>query len=122
MDVINGGKDPESSGGTPTSLADRAEEDADAAEMLCDRSLHRISPCTSPAVRVFCEAIDESKSSSRYRIEMSGKRKAALMKFTSTGGSTDFNAAAKVGLVDQTIDDSVGERGRKAIGPVGRKR
>ena len=44
------------------------------------------------------------------------------MKLTSTEESTDFSAAAKAGLVDQTIDDSVGERGRKAIGPVGRKR
>jgi len=35
-------------------------------------------------------------------------------------GSDLTKAAARGGFVDQTRDDTVGDRGRKAIGPVGR--
>ena len=63
IDVTSGGRDSESSGGIPTSLVARVDEYADVEEMLCDRSLHRISSRTSSDVRVFCEATDESKKS-----------------------------------------------------------
>jgi hypothetical protein len=35
-------------------------------------------------------------------------------------GSDFTKAAARRGFVDQTREDAVGDRGRKAIGPVGR--
>jgi len=37
-------------------------------------------------------------------------------------GSAALNAEASFGLVDHTSDDALGERGRNAMGPVGRKR
>jgi hypothetical protein len=39
-----------------------------------------------------------------------------------TSGPEAIRADAICGLVDQTRDETVGERGRKAIGPVGRNR
>lgn len=57
-----------------------------------------------------------------YAIDIEGNRKAALIMKASTPGSHSFNASASAGRVDQTSDDMVGESGRKAIGPVGRKR
>ena len=58
----------------------------------------------------------------RYRIDTSGSRNAAFIILVRTGGSEAIKAAARRGLVDQTKDDVVGERGRKAMGPVGRNR
>lgn len=40
----------------------------------------------------------------------------------STAGSDAVKAVAISGVVDQTREDAVGDMGRKAIGPVGRKR
>jgi hypothetical protein len=39
-----------------------------------------------------------------------------------TAGSAFVSTAANAGEVDHTSEDAVGERGRKAMGPVGRKR
>jgi hypothetical protein len=55
-------------------------------------------------------------------MENSGRRKAALIMLISTAGSEDVKADARRGFVDQTNDEVVGERGRKAMGPVGRNR
>ena len=37
-------------------------------------------------------------------------------------GSRDFSADARLGLVDQTRDEAVGESGRNAMEPVGKNR
>ena len=39
-----------------------------------------------------------------------------------TAGSEESSAFARCGFVDQTRDEAVGERGKNAMGPVGRKR
>lgn len=53
-------------------------------------------------------------------MDTSGKRNAALIMLAKTAGSDLHSAAAWRGLVDQTNEETVGERGRKAMGPVGR--
>lgn len=55
-------------------------------------------------------------------MEKAGRRKAALIIVDRTAGSHARRALAICGLVDQTRDEAVGEKGRKAIGPVGRNR
>ena len=56
----------------------------------------------------------------RYRRDTSGRRNAALIMPARTAGSQARSALARCGFVDQTSDDAVGDRGKKAIGPVGR--
>ena len=53
-------------------------------------------------------------------MDTSGRRKAAFIMLAKIMGSNLTKAAARGGFVDQTRDDTVGERGRKAMGPVGR--
>lgn len=55
-------------------------------------------------------------------MDISGNLKAALMRYVKARGSMDVKAAAKAGFVDQTKEDAVGDKGRNATGPVGRKR
>lgn len=55
-------------------------------------------------------------------MDVSGNLNAALTIRVKTSGSTARSAAASGGFVDQTSEDAVGETGRHAIGPVGRKR
>jgi hypothetical protein len=58
----------------------------------------------------------------RYFMEKAGRRKAALIMVERTAGSQARRALAMCGLVDQTREEAVEEKGRKAIGPVGRNR
>lgn len=88
--------------------------------MACDCSRHIISlliwgPVTGdPAVWA------STMSLWRYRIETSGSLKAAFIMLDNTSGPAAMRAAANGGLVDHTREETVGERGRKAIGPVGK--
>jgi hypothetical protein len=56
----------------------------------------------------------------RYRIETSGRRKAAFIMLLITTAPEAIKAVARGGFVDQTKDEAMGERGRNAMGPVGR--
>jgi hypothetical protein len=51
-----------------------------------------------------------------------GNRKAALIMIAKTAGSQARSEEANADFVDQTREETVGVNGRKAIGPVGRKR
>jgi hypothetical protein len=53
-------------------------------------------------------------------MEASGRRNAAFIMLAKIIGSDLTKAAASGGFVDQTRDETVGDRGRKAMGPVGR--
>ena len=53
-------------------------------------------------------------------MDTSGRRNAAFIIFVKIIGSDLTNVAARGGFVDQTKDDTVGDNGRKAMGPVGR--
>lgn len=67
----------------------------------------------------------------KYRTDISGSLNAAfIISFRISGsapgvvalaGAAD-SAEARAGLVDQTREEAVGDNGRNAIGPVGRKR
>ena len=56
----------------------------------------------------------------RYRTDTSGRWNATFIRLASTTGSELQSAAARGGFVDQTRDETVGDSGRKAMGPVGR--
>ena len=58
--------------------------------------------------------------SCRYLIEGAGSRKAAFIMVERALDSEARSVAASGGFVDHTSDDVVDERGRKAMGPVGR--
>jgi hypothetical protein len=53
-------------------------------------------------------------------MDTSGRRNAAFIMLVKIIGSDLTKAAARGGFVDQTREETVGDRGRKAIGPVGR--
>ena len=53
-------------------------------------------------------------------MDISGSLKAALIMCPSTSGPAFVRASAMCGLVDQTRLDAVGERGKNAMGPVGK--
>lgn len=88
--------------------------------MLWDLSLNAISSLIASCGRVLPVASASRMRLCRYRIDTSGKRNAALIMLANTAGSDLHNAAAWRGPVDQTKEEIVGERGRKAMGPVGR--
>ena len=86
--------------------------------MACACSRNAISARRSSGVR---EGFSSSRSW-RKRTDTSGRRNAALIIPVRIAGSDWVRTAAKVGVVDHTSEDAVGESGRKAIGPVGRNR
>ena len=107
-------------GGMPPERADVTEAYAEYFEMLWDRSLNAISSLNASCERISPAASASRIRSWRYRIDTSGKRNAALIMLANTAGSDLHSADAWRGLVDQTKEETVGERGRKAMGPVGR--
>jgi SLT domain-containing protein len=90
--------------------------------MSCARSRKTTSSATSAAESGAPLECASSSRECRYLTDRYGSRKAALTIRARTSGSQAFKAVARAGVVDQTSEDTVGESGRNAIGPVGRKR
>ena len=61
-------------------------------------------------------------TSYKYLKETSGNLNAALIIYDKTCGAAVVNIAHISGLVDQTREDVVSDRGKNAIGPVGKNR
>ena len=97
-------------------------EYAERGSMWCERSRQDISSCSCWEL-MGAPLLAESRICwCKYRRDTSGRRKAALIMLVRTAGSEESSAFARCGFVDQTRDEAVGERGKNAMGPVGRKR
>ncbi len=132
--VTRGGRASASTGGIPSE--DEKQEKAEFWSIPCDCSRHLISSASCDVVSLFSPACDSDIRSCKYRTDISGNLKAALIMSFRNSGSTPpgdelvaaplapfggaESADASGGLVDQTREETVGDKGRKAIGPVGR--
>ena len=131
--VTSGGRASASTGGIPS--VDEKQEKAEFWSIPCDLSRHLISSASCEARSLFSLECDSSIRSCKYRTDISGNLKAALIMSFKISGSAPGDglvvappplfggvesADASGGLVDQTREDAVGDKGRKAIGPVGR--
>lgn len=107
-----------------------ADAEAEFVSMLCDRSRKRISSLISSTEDALPWVEASSSLSCKYRTETSGSLKAAFIIILRTSPLASMSIllslfvkiAARDGLVDHTREEEVGERGKNAMGPVGRKR
>jgi hypothetical protein len=122
MEVIRGGTMLVSAGGMPAPPVLVVDEYAECCGIPCDFSRHDISSAICDATSGFPDLCASRRRLCKYCMEISGSRNAAFIMQRRTGALAAVRAAASCGLVDQTNDEAVGERGRKAMGPVGKKR